>query len=175
MAKTRKQKEEIVSKLEDVLKGATSVFVGFTGVSVGQETKMRRAMRSDGLGYMVAKKTLIRRALHSLGHSADVPMQGEVAVAYTATSTGSTGSPQADTTAPAQRVHAFGKEFGEGKLSILGGIFEGRLVDAHMMRELATLPSLQALRGMFANIISSPRQRFAIALSEVAKIKNPDA
>jgi large subunit ribosomal protein L10 len=163
MAKTRKQKEEIVGKLEGVLKGTTSVFVGFTGVSVGQESKMRRAMRSDGLGYMVAKKTLIRRALQSLGHAIDVPMPGETAIAYTATST--------DATAPAQRVHAFGKEFGEGKLSILGGIFEGRIVDAAVMQEIATIPSLQVLRGMFVQLINSPRQRFAVALGEVAKIK----
>ena len=163
MAKTRKQKEEIVGKIEGVLQGMTSVFVGFTGVSVAQETKMRSALRADGLGYLVAKKSLIRRALQSLGHTDDMPMQGEVAIAYTKASE--------DATAPAQRVHAFGKEFGEGKLSILGGIFEGKIVGADMMQELATLPSLQALRGMFANIINSPRQRFAVALSEVAKTK----
>ncbi|HEY4517150.1 MAG TPA: 50S ribosomal protein L10 [Candidatus Paceibacterota bacterium] len=164
MAKTRKQKEDVVRKLESALKGATAVFVGFTGVTVSQETKMRRAMREDGLDYMVAKKTLIRRALQGLGHSQGAPMQGEVAIAYTVTSS--------DTTAPAQRVHAFGKEFGEGKLSILGGIFDGKAVGAELMRQIAIIPSLQVLRGMFANIINSPRQRFAVALSEVAKIKN---
>lgn len=163
MAKTRKQKEEIVGKLEGVLKGATSVFVGFTGITVGQETKMRRAMREGGLGYTVAKKTLIRRALQSLGHSHEMPMQGEVAIAYTMTSD--------DVTAPAQRVHAFGKEFGEGKLSILGGIFEGKVVGASVMQEIATIPSLQVLRGMFVQLINSPRQRFAVVLSKVAESK----
>jgi len=171
MAKTRKQKEDAVNKLEGVLKGATSVFVGFTGVSVGQESKLRRALRSEGLGYFVAKKTLIRRALQNLGHAHDVPLQGEVAVAYTAASTDSTGSPQADATAPAQRVHAFGKEFGEGKLSILGGIFEGKVVDSAMMQEIATIPALPTLRAMFAQVINSPRRRLAIAFSEVAKTK----
>lgn len=159
-----------MGKLEGVLKGATSVFVGFTGMSVAQETKMRRAMRSDGLGYMVAKKTLIRRALEGLGHlpaqagAHDVPMEGEVAIAYTTTS--------ADVTAPAQRIHSFGKEFGEGKLSILGGIFEGKVVDATMMRGIATIPSLQTLRGMFVNVINSPIQGLAIALNAIAEKKS---
>ena len=163
MAKTKDQKKDIVAKMEGVLKGATSVFVHFTSISVTQETAMRKVMKGEGLGYIVAKKTLIRRALNNLGHSEVMPMQGEVAVAYTGVSD--------DQTAAARRVHAFGKEFGEGKLSILGGLFGGKLVDAVAMQEIATIPSMDTLRGMFANIINSPRARFAIALSEVAKTK----
>ncbi len=164
MAKTKEQKKEIVEKLEMVLKGPTSVFVGFTGITVGQESAMRRALRGDGLGYMVAKKTLISRALTSLGHSSEAALAGEVAVAYTATSDDQTAAPR--------RIHAFGKELGEGKISILGGIFEGKLVDAAMMQTIATIPGIDTLRGMFANVINSPRARFAVALSEVAKTKS---
>ena len=163
MAKTREQKKEIVEKLEGVLKGATTVFVHFTGITVAQETNIRRTLKGEGLGYLVAKKTLIRRALNSLGHTEELPMQGEVAIAYTGNSE--------DQTAAARRVHAFGKELGDGKLSILGGLFEGKLVDAAMMQQIATIPGMDTLRGMFANIINSPRARFAIALSEVAKTK----
>ncbi len=161
MAKTRKQKEEVVSKIEGVLKGETSVFVGFTGITVAQESKMRSAMRGEGLGYVVAKKSLIRRALQGLKHASDILLPGEVAIAYTKTST--------DSVAPAQRVHAFGKEFGPEKLSILGGIFEGKVVDAQIMREIALIPSLQVLRGMFVNIINSPIQGLAIALNAIAE------
>lgn len=164
MAKTKEQKKEIVAKMEGILKGATSVFVHFTGISVTQESAMRRALKGEGLGYVVAKKTLIRRALNNLGHSEEIPLEGEVAVAYTAGSD--------DTTAAARRMHAFGKELGEGKLSILGGLFEGKLMDATAMREIATIPGMDTLRGMFANVINSPRARFAIALSEVAKTKS---
>jgi large subunit ribosomal protein L10 len=163
MAKTRKQKEEIVSKIEGAIKGESSVFVGFTGISVAQESTMRRQLRGEGLGYLVAKKTLLKIALKNAGHNDEVSMPGEVAVAYSATST--------DATAAARRVHAFGKEFGVEKISILGGLFEGRLVDAKMMLEIATIPSMQVLRGMFANIINSPRQRFAVVLSKVAETK----
>ncbi len=170
MAKTRQQKEEIVSKLESVLKGDASVFVGFTGITVAQETMMRRALREMGLGYLVAKKSLIRIALKSLGHlpaqagASEFALPGEVAIAYTKASK--------ETTAPAQRIHAFAGEFGAEKISILGGIFEGKVIGAEMMREIATIPSMQVLRGMFAQLINSPRQRFAVVLSKVAEVKN---
>ena len=154
---------EIVKKVEEALKGATSVFVHFTGISVTQESALRRALRGEGLGYMVAKKTLIGRALNNLGHSGEIDLKGEVAVAYTAGAEDQTAAPR--------RIHALGKEIGEGKLTILGGLFEGKLVDAAMMQQLATIPGMETLRGMFANVINSPRARFAIALSEVAKTK----
>ena len=53
----------------------------------------------------------------------------------------------------------------------MGGVFEGAYADAAKMTAIATIPSVQVLRGMFVNIINSPRQRFALALGEVAKLK----
>ena len=164
MAKTKEQKAVIVEKLETAFKkGVSSVFVHFTGLTVADEMAMRRSLRGDGVSYFVAKKTLMRRALESLGHAhADLPLKGEVAVAW---------SEGDDATVSARLIHGFGTKL-KDKLTILGGIFEGRLLGQTEMQEIATIPSMQALRGMFANIINSPIQRFAIALSEVAKTKN---
>jgi len=169
MAQTKQQKVEIVSKLENAFKtAATSVLIHFKGVNIKEETEMRKFLRGAGVTYTVAKKTLIRRALESLGHKHDeVPMEGEIAIAH--------GGGD-DVTAPARLIHDFGKKFlgadKNSKLSILGGIFEGKLVGQTLMQEIALIPSMQGLRGMFANVINSPIQRFAIAMSEVAKVKN---
>src|SRR3989344_8407255 len=166
---TKQQKVEIVSKLENAFKtAATSVLIHFKGVNIKEETEMRKSLRGAGVTYTVAKKTLIRRALESLGHKADdVPLDGEIAIAH--------GGGD-DVTAPARLIHDFGKKFlgadKNSKLSILGGIFEGKLVGQTLMQEIALIPSMQGLRGMFANVINSPIQRFAIAMSEVAKVKN---
>ena len=173
MAKTKEQKGEIIAKLEEGIKSATStVFVHFSRITVAEESAMRNALRESGVKYMVAKKTLIRRALEALGHKADdVALDGEVAVAY--------GGGE-DATVAARLIHETGRKLVDplrrssseaSKLSILGGIFEGKIVGAGAMQEIATIPSMLALRGMFANIINSPRQRFAIGLSEVAKTK----
>jgi large subunit ribosomal protein L10 len=169
MAQTKQQKVEIVKKLEEAFRNAAStVFVHFKGVNITEETQMRRELKAANVKYTVAKKTLIKRALEALGHKTDdVQMDGEVAVAY--------GGGE-DMTAPARLMHEYGKKFlnpkKESKLSILGGIFEGVIVGQVSMREIATIPPMQTLRGMFANIINSPRQRFAVVLSKVAESKN---
>ena len=167
MAKTKAEKGVIVEKIEGALKSATSVFVHFTKLSVADESAMRRSMRAEGVSYFVAKKTLIRRALGALGHAHDeLPLEGEVAIAY--------GNAD-DATLPARLVHEFGKKFtdasnalGASKLTILGGIFEGKLVGQAHMQELATIPPLQVLRGMFVNVINSPIAGLAVALKAIA-------
>lgn len=157
----------MVAKIEKVMKdAASSVFVHFRGIDVAQETSMRKGFRADGLGYTVVKKSLIRRALDTLGHDhQSMPLDGEVAIAYNTASSD-------DPTLAARRVHAFGKEFGAEKFMILGGLFEGALVGGESMRDIATIPPIPVLQAMFAQVINSPRSRFAIVLSKVAETKN---
>jgi large subunit ribosomal protein L10 len=164
MAKTKAQKKDITDKLESAFKAAAStVFVHFKGMTIVDESALRKTFREEGVKYLVAKKTLIGRALTALGHAHEsVPMDGEIAVAYNTNST--------DAVAPARLVHTFAEKL-KGKLAIVGGIFEGKLQDAAAMKAIATIPSLDVLRGMFAQVINSPRQRFAVVLSEVAKTK----
>lgn len=168
MAQTKQQKVEIVKKLQDAFTSAAStVFIHFKGVNIGEETQMRRELKAANVKYTVAKKTLIKRALEALGHKTDdVPLDGEVAIAHGGD----------DSTAAARMMHEYGKKFlnakKENKLSILGGIFEGILVGQAAMQEIATIPPMDTLRGMFANIINSPRQRFAVVLSKVAETKS---
>lgn len=164
MAKTKAEKAVVIEKLEKAFKeGASSVLVHFSKLTVAEESDMRRKLKEQGVSYFVAKKTLIRRALESLGHAhAEVPLDGEVAVAF--------GGGE-DATAPARLVHEFGTKLVD-KLSILGGIFEGKLVGQAQMQEIATIPPMATLRAMFAQVVNSPRQRFAVVLSKVAETKN---
>ena len=164
MAKTKEQKQEIISKIEGAMKQApTTVFVHFSKVSVAEESAMRRDLRKEGVGYTVAKKTLIRRALETLGfNSGETALDGEIALAY---------GGESDATSPARLVHEFGKKFAD-KLTIVGGIFEGKLIAGGQMQEIATIPPIQTLRAMFAQIVNSPRQRFAVVLSKVAETKS---
>lgn len=158
MAKTKEQKGEIIAKLEGAMKGSPStVFVSFSGVSVADESAMRRSLHNESVGYMVAKKTLIRRALDTLDlpHS-ELPLEGEIAIAYGG----------ADATTAARLVHEFGKKL-QDKLVIAGGVFEGTVKTAPEMQEIATIPSLHVLRGMLANVINSPLSGLAIALKAI--------
>ncbi len=162
MAKTKQQKAEILEKLTSIFKdSASTVFVHFKGLPVGNETKMRSALEEAGVNYFVAKKTLMRKAAEQAGISGDVPeLDGEIAVAYG----------KDDPTAPARGVHGFVKQY-NGNLAIVGGIYEGGMMTAIKMQEIATIPPLDVLRAMFANVINSPIQGLAVALGAVAEKK----
>jgi large subunit ribosomal protein L10 len=163
MAISKDKKVAILAKLTDAFKEATSVaFVGFSKLTVKDASELRKQLKTAGVKYYVAKKTLIRKALGQNGYTGEIPeLPGEVAVAWTAE----------DVTAPARGVYEFGRKL-KGALTLLGGVFEGAYADALKIVAIATIPPMPVLRGMFANIINSPRQRFAIALNEVAKTKN---
>lgn len=162
MAITKEKKGEIVSKLSQAFQGAKSlVFLNFKGLSVGNTTEMRQTLKKEGVGYTVAKKTLTNRALAEQKFEGEVPaLPGELALAW-----------GEDDIAPIAQVYSYQKKYPEN-LKILGGVFQGRFVGLEEINELALIPPMPILRGKFVNIINSPIQRAAIALSEIAKTKN---
>lgn len=160
MAITKAKKETILAKLEAVKGEADSiVFVHYKGLTLGHTTAMRKALREKGVGYFVAKKTLMKRAFGDTFTGEMPKLDGEIAVAYST-----------DAIAPAQSVKEFADKF-KGNIAIMGGVFQGVFKTQAEMTEIASIPPLQTLRGMFAQLINSPRQRFAVVLSEVAKTK----
>ncbi len=161
MAVTKAKKKDILTKLEGIKKEADSiVFFNYKGLSVADTTTMRRKLRELGVGYFVAKKTLIKRVLGE-GFEGTLPeLDKEIAVAYST-----------DAILPAQQVKEFAGKFKEN-IAIVGGVFQGVYKSRAEMTEIASIPSLQTLRGMFAQLINSPRQRFAVVLSRVSETKN---
>ena len=162
MALTREKKGEILKKLKDIFGNSESaVFVSFKGLSVFDTADMRSALREENVGYFVSKKTLMKRALEEAGFKGEVPdLIGETAVAY-----------GTDLTAPARGIFEFTNKF-KDNIAIVGGIFEGRYMNKEEMTEIASIPPLQTLYGMFVNIINSPIQRCAIALDQIAVSKS---
>ncbi len=160
MAITKAKKADILSKLETIKKDSDSiVFVNFKGVTVSDTSAMRKALREAGVGYFVAKKTLSKRAFGDAFTGEMPELNGEIAVAYSA-----------DAIAPAQNVKDFAKKYKEA-ISIAGGVFQGAYKNKAEMTEIASIPPLQVLRGMFAQLLNSPRQRFAVVLSKVGETK----
>jgi large subunit ribosomal protein L10 len=157
---TKNQKKEILEKIRGAVKSASTVFVNFHGLGVFDSSEMRRALRGNNVGYFVTKKTLIKKALEGEKFENELPeLDGEVAIAY--------GD---DAIAPAREVYNFQKKFA-GKLTILGGIFEGSFKDKESMMSIATIPSMQVLRGQFVNLINSPIQGLVVALNAIAEKK----
>lgn len=161
MAITKAKKQDILAKLEGVKNDSDSiVFVSFRGMPVSDNTAMRAALREKGVGYFVAKKTLMKRAFDGAFEGEMPSLEGEIAVAYSA-----------DAIAPAQNVKEFAEKYKEN-IAIAGGIFQGVYKSREEMTEIASIPSLQVLRGMFVNVINSPIQGLVIALNGIAEKKS---
>lgn len=158
MSITKEKKQSILAKLKGIVDEAeTLVFVGFTGLPVNETTAMRKALRDRGVGYFVAKKTLIYRALDEGNFQGDRPLfGGEVAVAH-----------GKDAIVPAQSVREFEKQHKQ-QITILGGVFARAFKTKEEMTEIASIPALPALCGMFVNVINSPIHGLAVALNAIA-------
>ena len=167
MAVTREKKAEVLSKLKDIFsRVSTAVFVNFHGLTVGDTSEMRRTLHGEKVTYYVAKKTLLKKALDEAGLTGDIPaLDGEIAVAYPADADSS------DVTAPARGVYAFQKKF-DGRVGIVGGIFDKMFRHKEGMLEIATIPSQHTLQAMFVNVINAPIQGFVVALSAIAAKKS---
>ena len=161
MAVLKAKKKEVLDMISDLAdKSKSIVFVNFHGLTVSDATDLRRKLRAEGVGYTVAKKTLAKKAFAEKKYSGTMPeLTGELAMAY-----------GEDLIAPARGVNEFQKKF-EGKISILGGVFESKYMTKSEMEVLANIPPKQTLYGMFVNLINSPIQRMAIVVSEIAKVK----
>ena len=164
MAISREKKKEILETLKKTAQEAVSVvFVNFHGLSVSDVTEMRKGLRGKGVSYRVAKKTLISKAFKDAHIEGQEPvLEGELALSF------GSGS---DSLAPAREVYTFQKKY-EGKLSILGGVFEKRFVGQEEMVSLAKIPPQEVLYGQFVNLINSPIQGLVIALDAMAQKKS---
>lgn len=154
---TLNKKKELVSNLEKSLKDVGSVvFVKFDKLSVSDSNILRRKLQEQEVEYIVTKKTLLKRALESSKREGEMPeMPGQIAIAF--------GD---DLLVPSREIFNFAKDHKEN-IEIVGGIFEGKYMNASEMISVATIPPLQTLRGMFVNLINSPIQRLVIGLDQI--------
>jgi len=159
MAITKEKKAEIVEKMSGIAStAATIVFAKFKGLTVAEQNEMRKALRTSEVGYTVAKKTLVQRALDAQKFEGTVPaLEGEIALAY-----------GTDELAPARELAVFVKKFPE-HLAFAGGVFAGKYVNASEIKAIAAIPGMQTLRAQFVQLINSPLQRFAVVLNAKAE------
>ncbi len=161
MALNKIEKKEVVEKVSAIIEKSNSVvFANYHGLTVEEVSQMRRTLRKAGVGYRVAKKSLAKKALEGKKIAGDLPeMHGQIGFAYSE-----------DLIAPAREIFQAGKKY-QDKISIVGGVFEGKYMSKVEMIALASIPTRETLLGMFVNIINSPIQGLVLALDAVAKKK----
>lgn len=161
MAISKDKKKQILEKLQKIVKDSKNIsFVSFTKLTVANASLLRRKMRSEGVGYYVAKKTLLKKALEAGKYQGTMPeLEGELGIAYSQ-----------DLIAPAREAWDFQKKL-DGVVKLVGGIFDGRYMNKDEITAIAAIPPLKTLHAQFVNLINSPIQGFVMALSEISKKK----
>jgi large subunit ribosomal protein L10 len=150
-------KKEIVTGLSKEFKQAQSiVFADYRGLTVEQDTAMRAALRKAGVSYQVVKNTLSSRALQDAGiEGLDDMLKGPTAIAYCTT----------DVVTTAKVVKEYADKF--DKLSIKGGVLEGKAISVDEVNRLAMIPSKDVLYGQVVFSLASPITCLAIALNAI--------
>ncbi len=156
----RSEKKNFVEELKNEIKNASSVIVAqYSGLTVNESEALRKEMRANGAKFKVTKNRLTKLAISDTQFK-DISelFSGPTAVAYST-----------DLVAPAKVAVSFEKKY--EKFNIIGGGYNGEKIERDKIDFLATLPSLDELRGKLIGLISAPAQKLAsIAAEPGAKI-----
>ncbi len=155
------EKKPIIQEIKDNLDGAKSVvLVDYLGLTVEQDTNLRRATREAGVIYKVYKNTMVNLAIEGT-EFADLAkdLEGPTALAIS----------KEDATAPARVVAKFAKD--NKKIELKSGVVEGTYYDKDGIDVIATIPSREELLSKFLGSLQSPITNFARVINQVAEQK----
>ena len=157
-------KQPVVNEIKGLLTDAQSaVLVSYRGITVEQDTAMRKELREADVEYKVYKNTMIRFAIQGTEFEALADdLKGPTAIAVSKT----------DATAPARVLFQFAQT--ADKLQLKGGVVDGTYYDENGIKVIATIPSRDELLSKFLGSIQSPVTNFARVLKQIAE-KNAEA
>ena len=152
-------KAPVVAEIAEAVKDAQSVvLVDYRGLTVDQDTALRKQLRAAGVTYKVYKNTMMNFAFKGTDFEALAPyLEGPSAFAISTT----------EATAPARILCKFAKE--APKLEVKGGVVEGAFYDAKGVEVLSTIPSREELLAKFLGSIQSPITNFARVIKQIAE------
>lgn len=158
---SKKAKVEALS--EQLKNAAAGVIVDYKGITVEQDTKLRKAMREAGVKYFVEKNSMLRFALHNVGiEGLDYVLEGTTAIALS----------DDDQTAPARILGEFIKNADEkSTFNMKAGFIGTELYDAQGVTALSKIPSKEVLLAQLLGSLQSPLQKFAATVQAVADKK----
>ena len=152
-------KQPIVQEIAGVINGAAAVVVvDYRGLTVEEDTRLRKQLREAGITYKVYKNTLVSRAVEGTEfESLREVLEGPSAFAISTD----------DATAPARIIAEFAKK--TPKLEIKAGVVEGRFFDAKGMEAISAIPNREVLLGRLLGSMQSPIANFARVIKQIAE------
>ena len=161
-------KVEIKAPIIDEIKGyvdkaSAAVLVDYRGLTVEEDTRLRKALREAGVVYKVYKNTYLKRAFEgTVFTELNQHLEGPTAIAFGIE----------DATAPARIIAEFAKK--APKLEFKGGVVEGVYYDVKGLEKVALIPSRDVLISKLLGSLQSPIANMARVLKQIAE-KNGEA
>ena len=158
-AKVLSEKQAIVAELTEKIQKATSgVIVDYKGITVEEDTALRKECRESNVNYAVVKNTLLRFAFNNTGlNDLDDLLNGTTSLALAD-----------DPVAPARVMADYAKKL-DGKFEIKGGFMDGKPVDLATIQSLASIPALPVLQAQFLGTMLAPITGLAVVLKQIAE------
>lgn len=164
-AKILEAKKALVADVNEKISGSLAgVVVAYNGISVADDTKLRKELREAGVHYVVEKNSMLRFAFKNMGIDAfDEVLHGTTAVALS----------KDDQTAPARVLGKFAEDH-EDFFNLKAGYVEGVAYDAAGVEKLSKIPSKETLLAQLVGSLQGPIQKLAATLQAVVDSKSED-
>ncbi|KZL93163.1 50S ribosomal protein L10 [Clostridium magnum] len=164
MGKNRQLKEAKVLEIKEKMEKAQGIiFAKYQGLTVEQDTELRKTLREAGVEYKVYKNTLTTLAAKELGFGEiESVLEGPLSVAFG----------YEDPTAPARILNDFAKN--HKKLELKGGIVQGEIFDTAKVEQLANIPPKEVLIAKLLGSFKAPLSNFAYLLNAVKEKKESE-
>ena len=146
-AKVLSEKQAIVAALTEKLQGSVAgVIVDYSGITVAEDTEMRRKLRENNVDYSVVKNTLLRFAINNAGlEELDPLLNGTTSLAVSVD----------DPVAPAKMIK--------------GGFMDGKVISLDEVNALASIPALPVLQAQVLGTMLAPITSFAVVIKAIAE------
>jgi len=158
-AKVLSEKQAIVAELAEKIRNATAgVLVDYKGITVEEDTALRRECRESDVDYAVVKNTLLRFAFNETGlEGLDDLLNGTTSLALSS-----------DAVAPARVIAGNAKKI-NGHFEIKGGFMDGKVIDLATVNALAEIPALPVLQAQVLGTMLAPITGLAFVLKQIAE------
>ena len=177
-------KKAKVDQLTELIKNSVSgVLVDYKGITVEEETKLRKELREGGVHYFVEKNTLLLRAFQNCGiEGLEESLNGTTAIALSnddsscsverfLNGTTAIALSNDDQTAPARILGKFAEQAGDEKFNLKAGYVEGTVYDQAGVVALSKIPSKDTLLAQLVGSLQGPLQKLAATVKAVADKK----
>lgn len=164
MGNNRQIKEAKVLEIKEKMEKAQGIVLAkYQGLTVEEDTELRKNLRNAGIEYKVYKNTLTTLAAKELGYDGFIGMlEGPISIAFG----------YEDPTAPAKVLNDFAKT--HKKMELVGGLVQGEVFDEAKIKQLATIPSKDVLIAKLLGSFKAPLSNLAYMLNAVKEKKESE-